>query len=142
LHHAFREFILQAFLKAFQVHFSRPEGGQALEHYTTGLLTELPNKPCDTMAQALPGTSTQRLQEFLTDMQGDEEELNRQRVQKIMAGRESRNASCSHACSKATEVGALRYPDPTAGQARDTSIKNDLKASRTAAVVPHVHAWW
>jgi hypothetical protein len=39
-------------------------------------------------------------------------------------------------------VGALRYPDPTAGQARGIRIKNDLKASRTAAVVPHVHAWW
>ena len=69
---------LQAFLKAF------PEGGQALERYLTGLLTESPNKNCDTMAQAIPGTSTQRLQEFLTNMQWDEEDLNRQRVTKKM----------------------------------------------------------
>jgi hypothetical protein len=59
---------LQAFLKAFQVRCRRPEGGQALERYLTGLLTELPNKDCDTMAQAIPGTSAQRLQEFLTNM--------------------------------------------------------------------------
>src|SRR5919201_1322585 len=76
---------LQAFLKAFQVRFRRPEGGQALERYMTGLLTELPNKNCDTMAQAVPGTSEQRLQEFLTNMQWDEEDLNRQRVQKMVA---------------------------------------------------------
>jgi SRSO17 transposase len=76
---------LQAFLGAFQVRFRRPEGREALERYTTGLLTELPNKNCDTMAQAVPGTSAQRLQEFLTKMQWDEEDLNRQRVQKMIA---------------------------------------------------------
>src|SRR5687767_6984352 len=76
---------LQAFLNVFQVRFRRPEGGQALERYLTGLLTELPNKNCDTMAQAIPGTNTQRLQEFLTNMQWDADDLNRQRVQKMMA---------------------------------------------------------
>ena len=76
---------LQAFLNAFQLRFRRPEGGQALERYMTGLLTESPNKNCATMAQAIPGTSTQRLQEFLTNMQWDEEDLNRQRVQKMIA---------------------------------------------------------
>jgi SRSO17 transposase len=76
---------LQEFLAAFQVRFHRPEGRAALERYTVGLLTELPNKNCDTIAQAVPGTSEQRLQEFLTKMQWDEEDLNRQRVQKMIA---------------------------------------------------------
>jgi SRSO17 transposase len=76
---------LQEFLGAFQVHFRRPEGREALGRYTTGLLTELPNKHCDTMAQAVPGTSAQRLQEFLTTMQWDDEDLNRKRVQKMIA---------------------------------------------------------
>jgi SRSO17 transposase len=76
---------LQEFLAGFQVRFRRPEGWAALERYTTGLLTELPNKNCDTIAQAVPGTSEQRLQEFLTKMQWDEEDLNRQRVQKMIA---------------------------------------------------------
>jgi DDE superfamily endonuclease len=76
---------LQEFLACFQVRFRRPEGRAALERYTTGLLTELPNKNCDTIAQAVPGTSEQRLQEFLTKMQWDEEDLNRQRVQKMIA---------------------------------------------------------
>src|SRR5919198_4518575 len=76
---------LKAFLGSFQVRFRRPEGAEALERYTTGLLTELPNKNCDTIAQAVPGTSAQRLQEFLTNMQWDEADLNRQRVQKMIA---------------------------------------------------------
>jgi SRSO17 transposase len=75
----------QEFLASFQVRFRRPEGREALERYTTGLLTELPNKTCDTRAQAVPGTSEQRLQEFLTNMPWDEEDLNRQRVQKMLA---------------------------------------------------------
>jgi SRSO17 transposase len=76
---------LQEFLAAFQVRFRRPEGWAALERYAVGLLTELPNKNCDTIAQAVPGTSEQRLQEFLTKMQWDEEDLNRQRVRKMIA---------------------------------------------------------
>lgn len=63
------------FLAAFRVCFRHLEGAKALERYTTGLLTELPNKNCDTLAQAIPGTSQQRLQEFLTNMQWDEADL-------------------------------------------------------------------
>lgn len=76
---------LQRFLSHFQVRFHRPEARAALERYTTGLLTELPNKNCDTMAQAVPGTSEQRLQGFLSSMAWDEEDLNRQRVQLMLA---------------------------------------------------------
>ena len=76
---------LDEFLASFQVRFRRPEGQAALARYLTGLLTELPNKNCDTMAAAVPGTSEQRLQEFLTNMQWDEDDLNRQRVHKMIA---------------------------------------------------------
>src|SRR5256886_29930 len=75
---------LEEFLATFQVRFRRPEGEAALERYLTGLLTALPNKNCDTMAEAVPGTSEQRLQEFLTNMPWDEDDLNRQRVDKMI----------------------------------------------------------
>src|SRR5262245_50506289 len=75
---------LQTVLGAFRVRFRRPEGREAQKRYTTGPLTELPNKNCDTIAQALPGTSEQRLQEFLTHIQWDEEYLNRERVRKMI----------------------------------------------------------
>ena len=35
---------LKEFLRSFPVRFRRPEGRDALERYTTGLLTELPNR--------------------------------------------------------------------------------------------------
>jgi DDE superfamily endonuclease len=76
---------LQGLLSRFQVRFHCPEARAALERYTTGLFTELPNKNCDTMAQAVPGTSEQRLQGFLSSMAWDEEDLNRQRVQLMLS---------------------------------------------------------
>ena len=76
---------LQTFLGNFRVRFRRPEAKDALKRYTTGLLTELPNKNCDTLARAVPGSSEQRLQGFLTTMDWDEEDLNRQRVQFMIA---------------------------------------------------------
>jgi SRSO17 transposase len=76
---------LAAFLSAFTVRFRRPEGEAALERYLTGLLTELPDKHCDTMAEAVPGTSEQCVPEFLTNMPWDAQDLNRQRVEKLIA---------------------------------------------------------
>src|SRR4051794_22570683 len=70
---------------AFQVRCRRPEGRAALERDPTGLLTELPNQHGDPMAQAGPGTRAQRWQECLTHRPWDEEDLNRQRVQKMRA---------------------------------------------------------
>lgn len=72
---------LAEFLAPFHVHFHRSEGRQALERYVTGLLTEHPNKNCDTLAQIVPGTSEQRLQGLLTHLAWDEEDLNRQRIE-------------------------------------------------------------
>ena len=76
---------LDAFLSTFKVHFRRPEAQAALERYLTGRLTQRPHKNGDTMAQAVPGTHEQRLQGLLTTMQWDEEELSRQRVEKMIA---------------------------------------------------------
>src|SRR6516162_10494997 len=76
---------LAAFLQPLRVHFARSEGPHALERYLTGLLTELPNKNCDTIAQLVPGTSEQSLQGLLTAMAWDEDDLNRQRVQTMLS---------------------------------------------------------
>src|SRR5512147_2727799 len=75
---------LAEFLAPFRVHFQRSEGRQALERYLSGLLTEHPNKNCDTIAQIVPGTSEQRLQGLLTAIDWDEEDLNRQRVEDLL----------------------------------------------------------
>jgi SRSO17 transposase len=76
---------LEAFLKPLQVHFVRSESRHACERYLTGLLTEHPNKNCDTLAQVVPGTSEQSLQGLLTSMRWDEQALNTQRVARLHA---------------------------------------------------------
>jgi SRSO17 transposase len=76
---------LDEFLRPFHVHFARSEATHALERYLTGLLTEQPNKNCDTLAQVVPDTSEQSLQGLLTAMLWDQDDLNRQRVAAMLA---------------------------------------------------------
>src|SRR5262245_29328479 len=75
---------LDEFLRPFHVHFVRSEGRQSLERYLTGLLTEHPNKNCDTIAQVVPGTSQQRLHNLLTGIAWDYDDLNDQRVRTML----------------------------------------------------------
>src|SRR5256714_13977428 len=76
---------LADFLRPFQAQFTRAEPRHALERYLTGLFLEHPNKNCDTIAQIVPGTSEQSLQGLLTAMRWDQDDLNRQRVQRMLA---------------------------------------------------------
>ena len=71
---------LVEFLEPFQVQFKRRESQTAMERYLTGLLTEHPNKNCDTLASIVPGSSEQQLQGLLTQMVWEADGLNRQRV--------------------------------------------------------------
>ena len=75
---------LAAFLEPFHVHFLRNECRNALDLYLTGLLTELPNKNCDTIAASIPGTSEQQLLGLLSTTTWDQDELNRQRVEQML----------------------------------------------------------
>src|SRR3954471_6422972 len=75
---------LAEFLRPLHVHFLRSEGRHALDRYLTGLLTELPNKNCDTIAASIPGTSEQQLQGLLSTTAWDQEDLNAQRVQQLL----------------------------------------------------------
>src|SRR5262249_17568680 len=75
---------LDEFLRPFHVYFSRSEGRESLERYLTGLLTEHPNKNCDTLAQVVPGTTQQRLHNLLTGIAFDADDLNDQRVGAMM----------------------------------------------------------
>jgi SRSO17 transposase len=71
---------LATFLAPFAPLFRRSQSRESLERYVTGLLTDLPRKNCDTIAAAVPGTSTERLQHLLTDADWDPRALDEQRV--------------------------------------------------------------
>lgn len=72
---------LAEFLAPFRLEFTFKRSFTSLERYLTGLLTEHPQKNCDTLAQVVPGTTQQNLQYLLTDLVWDEQALNRQRIQ-------------------------------------------------------------
>jgi SRSO17 transposase len=107
---------LKEFLGSFRVRFRRPEGTHGLERYLTGLLTELPNKNGDTMAEAVPGTSEQRLQEFPTNIPWDEEDLNRQRVVQMSA-----EATRGHGVLVLDDTGFPKQGKASVGVARQYS---------------------
>jgi SRSO17 transposase len=73
-----------AFLAPFAPLFRRTESRETLERYVTGLLTDLPRKNCDTIAAAVAGTSTERLQHLLTDADWTPASLNEMRVRRLV----------------------------------------------------------
>ncbi len=75
---------LEEFLSQFRVHFAQQHSADTLERYLTGLMTEHPNKNCDTMAAVIPGTNEQQLNNLLTGMSWDEDKLNEDRVKAML----------------------------------------------------------
>lgn len=76
---------LTAFLRPFAPLFRYRQSWHSVERYLTGLLTDLPRKNCQTLAAAVAGTSTERLQHLLTDAPWDPPALDQARVQVLVA---------------------------------------------------------
>ncbi len=76
---------LAAFLEPFAPLFRRHTSRDSMERYLTGLLTDLPHKTADTIAAAVAGTSTERLQHLLTDAAWDALALDEARVKRLLA---------------------------------------------------------
>jgi SRSO17 transposase len=76
---------LATYLAPFAPLFRRSQSRESLERYVTGLLTDLPRKNCDTIAAAVAGTSTERLQHLLTDAEWDPLQLDEARVRQLVA---------------------------------------------------------
>ena len=76
---------LAEFLKPFAALVRRPESRHAMERYATGLLSDLPRKTASDIGRSIAGTNGQRLQEFLTRTSWDPEEMDRLRIQHMVA---------------------------------------------------------
>ena len=55
-----------------------------MERYITGLLTDMPRKNCEAIAQAVANTSLEQLQHLLTDAAWDPLALDEQRVRSLI----------------------------------------------------------
>jgi SRSO17 transposase len=76
---------LETYLAPFAPLFRRSTSRARVERSVTGLLTDLPRKHCDTIAAAVAGTSTERLQQLLTDATWAPQALDQQRVPALVA---------------------------------------------------------
>ena len=76
---------LAAFLEPFAPLFRRHTSRDSMERYLTGLLTDLPHKTCDTIADVIAGTSIERLQHLLTDAASYPLALDEARVKRLLA---------------------------------------------------------
>src|SRR5262245_13330751 len=76
---------LAEFLAPLRVHFTQGRSAETLRQYLTGLLSEHPNKNCDTLAEIVPETNEQQFNHLLTEMLWEETALNRQRIAQMRA---------------------------------------------------------
>ena len=75
---------LTTFLEPFAPLFRRHTSRDSMERYLTGLLTDLPHKTCDTIADVIAGTSVERLQHLMTDAAWDPHSLDEARVKSVL----------------------------------------------------------
>ena len=76
---------LAEFLAPLRVHFTQGPSAETLRQYLTGLLSEHPNKNCDTLTEIVPETNEQQFNHLLTEMVWDENALNRQRIARMQS---------------------------------------------------------
>src|SRR2546422_10196088 len=74
---------LAEFLAPLRVTFTQGPSAEPRRQYVTGLLSEHPNKNCDTLAEVVPETNEQQFNHLLTAMVWDETALNRQRIARM-----------------------------------------------------------
>ena len=70
---------LMTFLNKVGIESGDKRRDRSMERYVAGLLTDNPNKNCDTLAETLAGTNELRLQALLTTVDWDERDEDRGR---------------------------------------------------------------
>ena len=107
---------LAEFLKPFADLVRRPESRHAMERYATGLLSDLPRKTASGIGRAIADTNGQRVQEFLTRTSWEPGDMDRLRIERMVA-----NASVGEGVQIIDDTGFAKKGSHSVGVARQYS---------------------